>query len=134
MKNLLMKTINVPVAPEIKIAFEQASPETLEKLTTLLNLLFKDKQHEQTLTENSDETEEDWGLIEQNVYARMNENSHQNIPGEVFLDWLSELEQGKNQDFVPTTQQIRQVAEKSSSFDFLHAEPDLYTLADGEPI
>jgi len=64
----------------------------------------------------------------------MNENSHQNIPAEAFLDWVSELEQGENQDFVLTTQQIRQVTEKSSSFDFLHAEPDLYTLADGEPI
>jgi len=26
----------------------------------------------------------------------MNETSHPNIPGEVFLDWLSELEQGKD--------------------------------------
>jgi hypothetical protein len=129
-----METITIPVDPEIKTAFEQATPETLQKLTTLLNLLFKDKQHKQTLTENSDETEEDWGLAEQNAYVRMNETSHQNIPGEVFLDWLSELEQGENKDFLPTTQQIRQVAEKSSSFDFLYAEPDLYTLADGEPI
>jgi len=129
-----METITIPVDPEIKTAFEQATSETLQKLTTLLNLLFKDNQKEQTLTENSDETEEDWGLAEQNAYVRMNETSHQNIPGEVFLDWLSELEQGENKDFLPTTQQIRQVAKKSSSFDFLHAEPDLYTLADGEPI
>ncbi|MFM7683196.1 MAG: hypothetical protein ACKO7P_10675 [Bacteroidota bacterium] len=129
-----METITISVDSEIKTAFEQASPETLQKLITLLNLLFKDKQKEQALTENSDETEEDWGLAEQNAYARMNENSHQNISGEVFLNWLSELEKGENQDFVPTAKQIRQVAEKSSSFDFLHAEPDLYTLADGEPI
>ena len=129
-----METITIPVDPEIKTAYEQATPETLQKLTTLLNLLFKDKQKEQRLTGNSDETEEDWGLAEQNAYARMNENSHQNIPAEAFLDWVSELEQGENQDFVLTTQQIRQVTEKSSSFDFLHAEPDLYTLADGEPI
>jgi hypothetical protein len=129
-----METITIPVDAEIKTAFEQATPETLQKLTTLLNLLFKDKQKEQTLIEDSDETEEDWGLAEQNAYIRMNETSHQNIPGEVFLDWLSELEKEKNNDFLPTTQQIRQVAEKSSSFDFLHSEPDLYTLADGEPI
>ncbi len=91
-----METITIPVDSEIKTAFEQATPETLKKLTTLLNLLFKDKQKEQTLTEDSDETEEDWGLAEENAYARMNETSYQNIPGEVFLDWLSELEQGKD--------------------------------------
>jgi hypothetical protein len=39
-----METITIPVDPEIKTAFEQASPETLQKLTTLLNLLFKEKQ------------------------------------------------------------------------------------------
>jgi hypothetical protein len=33
-----METITVRVTPEIKIAFEQATPETLQKLTTLLNL------------------------------------------------------------------------------------------------
>ena len=91
-----METIIIPVDPEIKIAFEQATPETLQKLTTLLNLLFKEKQQEQTLTENSDETEEDWGLAEQNAYARMNETSHQNISAEAFLDWVSELEKGKD--------------------------------------
>ena len=96
MKNLLMETITIPVDSEIKIAFEQATPETLQKLTTLLNLLFKDKQFEKTLTKNSDETEEDWGLAEQNAYARMNENSHQNIPAEAFLEWVSELEHGKD--------------------------------------
>ena len=50
-ENLFMETITIPVEPEIKTAFEQATPETLQKLTTLLNLLFKDKQKEQTLTE-----------------------------------------------------------------------------------
>lgn len=108
-----MENITVPVDPEIKTAFEQATPETLQKLTTLLNLLFKDQQKEQTLTQDSDETEEDWGLAEQNAYVRMNETSHQNIPGEVFLDGLSELEQGKNKDFVATTKQRRKVAKKA---------------------
>ena len=46
-----METITIPVDPEIKIAFEQATPETLQTLTTILNLLFKEKQHKQTLTE-----------------------------------------------------------------------------------
>ena len=79
MKNLLMETITILVDSEIKTAFEQATPETLQKLTMLLKLLFKDKQKEQTLTEDSDETEEDWGLAEQNAHARMNETSHQNM-------------------------------------------------------
>ena len=51
MKNLLMETITILVDSEIKTAFEQATPETLQKLTMLLKLLFKDKQKEQTLTE-----------------------------------------------------------------------------------
>lgn len=46
-----METITISVDSEIKTAFEQASPETLQKLTTILNLLFKDKQKEQILTE-----------------------------------------------------------------------------------
>lgn len=91
-----METITIPVAPEIKNAFEKATPETLQKLTILLNLLFKDQLQEQISVERSDETEEDWGLAEQNAYIRMNEMSAQNISSEVFLDWLSELEQGKN--------------------------------------
>lgn len=91
-----METITIPVDAEIKTAFEQATPETLQKLTTILNLLFKEKQHEQTFIEDSDETEEDWELAEQNAYVRMNETSHQNIPAEAFLDWVSELEQGKD--------------------------------------
>ena len=58
-----------------------------------LNLLFKDQQKEPTPIENSDETEEDWGLAEQNAYIRMKESRNQNISSEVFLDWLSKLEQ-----------------------------------------
>ena len=46
-----METITISVDSEIKTAFEEATPETLKKLTTLLNLLFKDQQKEQTLTE-----------------------------------------------------------------------------------
>ena len=45
-----METITISVDSEIKTAFEQATPETLQKLTMLLNLLFKDNQKEQTLT------------------------------------------------------------------------------------
>lgn len=86
-----METITITVDSEIKTAFEQASPETLEKLTTLLNLLFKDELQEKNLTEiiteNSDESEDDWGLAERNAYARMNDASHQNIPAEAFLDF-----------------------------------------------
>jgi hypothetical protein len=34
----------------------------------------------------------------------------------------------------PTTQGLTSLALKSGSFDFLSQEPDLYSLADGEPI
>lgn len=34
----------------------------------------------------------------------------------------------------PSTADLMQVAQNSGSFNFLHDEPDLYTLEDGEPI
>ncbi len=34
----------------------------------------------------------------------------------------------------PTTQELTNLALKSGSFDFLAQEPELYSLADGEPI
>jgi hypothetical protein len=33
-----------------------------------------------------------------------------------------------------TTQEIMQIAQQGGAFDFLHDEPDIYTLEDGEPI
>lgn len=33
-----------------------------------------------------------------------------------------------------TTQEIMQIAHHGGAFDFLHDEPDLYTLEDGEPV
>jgi tRNA U34 5-carboxymethylaminomethyl modifying GTPase MnmE/TrmE len=33
-----------------------------------------------------------------------------------------------------TTQEIMQIAQHGGAFDFLHDEPDIYTLEDGEPI
>lgn len=33
-----------------------------------------------------------------------------------------------------TTAELMQLAEKGGAFDFLHDEPDLYTIEDGEPI
>ncbi|MGI0490715.1 hypothetical protein ACN4EG_02790 [Alkalinema pantanalense CENA528] len=33
-----------------------------------------------------------------------------------------------------TTQEIMQIAQQSGAFNFLHDEPDLYTLEDGEPV
>ena len=50
----------------------------------------------QEIQDDNKIAEEDWGLAEQNAYTRMMETRHQNIPGEVLLDWLSELEQGKD--------------------------------------
>lgn len=41
MEKLFVETITIPVDPEIKTAFEQATPETLQKLTTLLNLIIQ---------------------------------------------------------------------------------------------
>ncbi|MBD2388863.1 hypothetical protein [Cylindrospermum sp. FACHB-282] len=34
----------------------------------------------------------------------------------------------------PSNQELMKVAEIGGSFDFLHDEPDIYTLADVEPI
>jgi hypothetical protein len=34
----------------------------------------------------------------------------------------------------PSASRIAKLAENSKAFDFLHSEPDLYTLEDGEPI
>lgn len=34
----------------------------------------------------------------------------------------------------PKTYELMQITQNSGSFDFLNAEPDLYTLEDGEPI
>lgn len=34
----------------------------------------------------------------------------------------------------PSTQELVQLAQNNSSFDFLHNEPDIYTLEDGEAV
>lgn len=34
----------------------------------------------------------------------------------------------------PSTLEIAQLAQSGGAFQFLHDEPDIYTLADGEPI
>jgi hypothetical protein len=34
----------------------------------------------------------------------------------------------------PSTAELMQLAQKGGAFDFLHQEPDLYTMADGEPV
>ena len=34
----------------------------------------------------------------------------------------------------PSTQELMQLAQSGSCFDFLHDEPDIYTIEDGEPI
>ncbi|MGL5032866.1 MAG: hypothetical protein ACRC6M_03590 [Microcystaceae cyanobacterium] len=46
-----METITIPVDSEIKTAFEQATPETLQKLTTMVSLFLKNSPKEKTLTE-----------------------------------------------------------------------------------
>ncbi len=37
-------------------------------------------------------------------------------------------------DSEPSNQEIIKLAEMGSAFNFLHDEPDIYTLEDGEPI
>ncbi len=34
----------------------------------------------------------------------------------------------------PSTQELMHLADRGDAFDFLHDEPDLYTIEDGEPI
>ena len=34
----------------------------------------------------------------------------------------------------PSSLELAHLSERGKAFDFLHDEPDLYTLADGEPI
>ena len=34
----------------------------------------------------------------------------------------------------PSIQELMHLADRGGAFDFLHDEPDLYTLEDGEPI
>ncbi|WP_009632998.1 hypothetical protein [Synechocystis sp. PCC 7509] len=37
-------------------------------------------------------------------------------------------------DSEPSTQELMQLAQNSNSFDFLHNEPDIYTLNDGKAV
>jgi hypothetical protein len=34
----------------------------------------------------------------------------------------------------PSVQDLMRLADKGGAFDFLHDEPDIYTLEDGEPV
>lgn len=34
----------------------------------------------------------------------------------------------------PSTKELMQIAQTGNSFDFLHDEPDIYSLKDGEPV
>ena len=34
----------------------------------------------------------------------------------------------------PSTKELMQLAQAGKSFDFLHDEPDIYSLKDGEPV
>ena len=44
------------------------------------------------------------------------------------------LEQPSIDLSAPLTNEMMSLALSGGSFDFLHTEPDLYTLADGEPV
>ncbi len=46
-----MKTITIPVAEEIKRAFESANPETQQQLTSLISLFFQYSLADKSLTD-----------------------------------------------------------------------------------
>ncbi len=50
-----METITITVEPEIKTAFEQATPETQQQLAAILSLFLKEKLPEKTLSEVMEE-------------------------------------------------------------------------------
>ena len=82
----------VPQESVLGISLTPDQKQISDTKAMIAKLLFRLKEVQ---TDNKT-AEEHWGLAEQNAYTRMMETRHQNIPGEVFLDWLSELEQGKD--------------------------------------
>lgn len=82
----------VPQEPVLGITLTPDQKQFSETKSMISKVTFR---LEEIQRENR-EAEEDWGLVEQNAYERMLEGSDQNVPVEEFLDWLSELKQGKD--------------------------------------
>jgi hypothetical protein len=77
-------------------------------------------------------------LVEQRLIEKIRQLSSPRIVEiEDFIDFLYQRE---NQEQLaidrtaPTTNEMIVLAHSGNSFDFLYDEPDLYTLADGEPV
>lgn len=77
-------------------------------------------------------------LVEQRLIEKIRQlSSMRIIEIEDFIDFLYQRE---NQEQLSidrtalTTNEMMALAQSGNSFDFLYDEPDLYTLADGEPV
>jgi hypothetical protein len=77
-------------------------------------------------------------LVEQRLIEKIRQlSSMRIIEIEDFIDFLYQRE---NQEQIsidrtaPTTNEMMALSQSGNSFDFLYDEPDLYTLADGEPV
>jgi hypothetical protein len=81
-----------PKEPVLGISLAPDQKQISETKAMIAKLLFRLKE----VQTDNEIAGKDSGFAEQNAYTRMMENSHQNVPAEVFLDWLSELEQGKD--------------------------------------
>jgi hypothetical protein len=77
-------------------------------------------------------------LVEQRLIEKIRQlSSPRIIEIENFIDFLYQRENQEQLSIdrtAPTTNEMMVLAQSGNSFDFLYNEPDLYTLADGEPV
>jgi hypothetical protein len=77
-------------------------------------------------------------LVEQRLIEKIRQlSSMRIIEIEDFIDFLYQRENQEQlaiDQTAPTTNEMTVLAHSGKSFDFLYDEPDLYTLADGEPV
>lgn len=77
-------------------------------------------------------------LVEQRLIEKIRKLSSPRIDEiEDFIDFLYQRENQEQLSidrFAPSNSEMMALAQSGKSFDFLHDEPDLYTIADGEPI
>ena len=77
-------------------------------------------------------------LVEQRLIEKIRRLSYPRIVEiEDFIDFLYQRESQEQLAIdrtAPSTNEMMVLAQSGNSFDFLDEEPDLYTLADGEPV
>lgn len=77
-------------------------------------------------------------LVEQRLIEKIRQlSSPRIIEIEDFIDFLYQRENQEQLSIdltAPSTNEMMVLADTGNSFDFLYDEPDLYTLADGEPV